>query len=150
MSYSIEILPTVKLSNEWQVEIINIMSHDASMCSIGGVSKSYFYFEVNGLRTFDFWLSEKEPSIFPDSTYIEGFEHSEKINLEIFLERFVNVPYSIRLESKPTRRENELELMIKMASALAKITNGLVLFEQNLFGYNSSILYLSEDLEHQK
>jgi hypothetical protein len=147
MSYSIEILPGKPLPQNWQ-DIFSIqMSTKTDEVSVLHIDETSFRLVCNNAPMFFFWLSDKDREAFPEESYIDALKKPAGIDIDAFLQRFKTVDYSIRLESKPARKEGEIELMVPAAKALAEITEGLILFDQNIAKYKANGIYLPEDLK---
>lgn len=146
MSISIEILPTIPLNDGWHKTLCSHLSKNRNIVSLRTLSDHYFRLVYNDLPLFHLWLSEKESEIFPDNTYLEGIKNINKLNIEQFYIQFGQINYSIRLESKPFRQEGEVALMLEATQILAELTNGVILFGNNIFEYKVDYIYFADEI----
>ena len=145
MSLSIEILPRAELKDNWKEKIIQKIT-DIFISDVN--DDEYFRVFIGEINLFDFWKSNKSlcSGFFTDEDYIDGLKNLDKIDVKMFLNNFKDIPYTIILESKPTRKENELQYMILFTKVISEITKGIILFDQSFLGYKSNVVYLPDDL----
>ena len=150
MGLGLEILPQKPLPKEWQTFLCEKISTAGGIASLEKKGHDYYLLLWNGALAFHLWLSIKERDIFAEPDYIEAVKNPQRINTDKFLDNFKKTDYSIRLEYKGAGKDIGIALMVSAASILAEITEGIVLFHNEILDYKVDNIYLSGDLVRLK